>query len=141
MAARPRAMPAFAGTARRIAPVLPPRRIRIDADFPPPIPKRRRLAGMLDLVPVATVILDRPGLGILAGNAEAAGLLGCRPDRLAEVWRSALEGGPARCSAVASAAVTSRERPEVFDVRLERPTAPRNACWSAPAASSWRAGG
>src|SRR5689334_10160693 len=61
-----------------------------------PSPSAAGLAGMLDLVPVATVILDRPGLGVLAGNAEAAALLGCRPGRLAEVWGTALEGRAGR---------------------------------------------
>jgi two-component system CheB/CheR fusion protein len=76
---------------------------------------------MLDLVPVATLILDRPGLGILAGNAEAAGLLGCRTERLPEVWDAALEGRAGQELRRRLAAVTSRERPEVFDARLERP--------------------
>jgi PAS domain S-box-containing protein len=76
---------------------------------------------MLDLVPVATVILDRPGLGMLAGNAEAAGLLGCRPDRLPEVWDTALEGHAGQELRHRLAAVASRERPEVFDARLEMP--------------------
>ncbi|MFZ4409276.1 MAG: sensor histidine kinase [Paracraurococcus sp.] len=76
---------------------------------------------MLDLVPVSTVILDRPGLGVLAGNAEVAGLLGCRLDRLSEAWEAALEGpaGPALRRRLA--AVTSRDKPEVFDARLELP--------------------
>ncbi|WP_431270427.1 PAS domain-containing protein [Dankookia sp. P2] len=73
---------------------------------------------MLDLIPVATVILDRPGLGVLAGNAEAAGLLGCRPERLPDVWEAALEGRAGQELCRRLAAVTSRERPEVFDARL-----------------------
>ncbi|MFC7474443.1 sensor histidine kinase [Dankookia sp. GCM10030260] len=81
---------------------------------------------MLDLVPVATVILDRPGLGVLAGNAEAAGLLGCRPDRLSEAWEAALEGHAGTALRQRLAAVTSRDRPEVFDAQLDLPDrAPR----------------
>ena len=81
---------------------------------------------MLDLVPVASVLLDRPGLGILAGNAEAAGLLGCRPNRLPEIWHAALDGLAGQALRRRLAAVTSRDRPEVFDARLEMPDrAPR----------------
>jgi two-component system CheB/CheR fusion protein len=81
---------------------------------------------MLDLVPVATMILDRPGLGVLAGNADAAALLGCRPDRLPETWDAALDGptGPALRERLV--AVASRTRPEVFDAQLDLPDrAPR----------------
>lgn len=84
-------------------------------------PSAAGLAGMLDLVPVATVILDRPRLGVLAGNAEAAGLLGCRRDQLPEIWDVALEGRAGQELRRRLASVTSRDRPELFDARLEMP--------------------
>lgn len=76
---------------------------------------------MLDLVPVATVILDRPGLGVLAGNAEAAGLLGCRPERLPDAWEMALEGPAGPLLRRRLAAVTSPDKPEMFEARIELP--------------------
>lgn len=76
---------------------------------------------MLDLVPVATVILDRPGLRVLAGNAEAAGLLGCRQDQLPATWEAALDGRAGHELRRRLTLVTSRDRPEVFDAQLDMP--------------------
>ncbi|WP_165982143.1 sensor histidine kinase [Dankookia rubra] len=70
---------------------------------------------------MAAVILDRPALGVLAGNAEAAGLLGCRPERLPEAWGAALDGRAGQELRRRLAGVTSRDRPEVFDARLQLP--------------------
>ncbi|TCZ61257.1 sensor histidine kinase [Roseicella aquatilis] len=93
-----------------------------------PLPSTAALAAILDLLPVATLILDLAGLRVLGGNAEAAALIGCRPAALRGAWDALLEGTPAGAKLRERlAAVTSQEAPEVFDASLEPPDVPARA--------------
>jgi PAS domain S-box-containing protein len=91
-----------------------------------PLPdiERQGLASLraaLDLVPVATLLLDWPGLRAVAGNAEAARLLGSTRDRLPQVWEGTLAAGAGAALQARLGAVTARETPEIFDASLAPP--------------------
>ncbi len=79
------------------------------------------LARLLDAVPVATVLLEPEGLRLLAGNAEAAAMLGCSPECLSAAWHAALGGAEGEALRRRLAAVTAETTPEVFDAVLPHP--------------------
>ncbi|MCB4821833.1 sensor histidine kinase [Roseicella aerolata] len=84
-------------------------------------PSLGSLGAALDLVPVATLLLDWPGLRAIAGNDEAARLLGSARDRLPQVWEGTLAAAAGAALRSRLGAVTARETPEVFDACLAPP--------------------
>jgi PAS domain S-box-containing protein len=79
---------------------------------------------LLEAVPVAAILLDLPGLDLVAGNGEAAAILAATPEALAGPWQEALAPPHGLALRDRLAAVTSRTAPEVFDAVLTLPDRP-----------------
>ncbi|RAI58617.1 hypothetical protein DOO78_13075 [Roseicella frigidaeris] len=82
---------------------------------PSAVPSLTALADTLGLVPVPTLLLERPGLRLLLGNGEAAALLGCPPEHLAAAWAAVLGGAEGGALAQRLAGIAGDGRTEVFD--------------------------
>lgn len=84
-----------------------------------------RAAALLAVAPVAALFLDPATGEALAGNAEAAHLLGCHPGAVGETWAHALGDSAALRQRLAT--VEATERAELFDARLARRAGPPEA--------------
>jgi PAS domain S-box-containing protein len=86
---------------------------------PAPVGFAARARALLDAAPVAALFLDPATGEALAGNAEAALILGCTAEGVAEAWAHAL--GDEAALRQRLPLVEATEQAEVFDARLARP--------------------
>ena len=92
---------------------------------PAPAGFASRAAGLLEAAPVAALFLDPATGEALAGNAEAAQLLGCPSGHLPTAWAHVLGAvAPLRQRLLA---VEATDRAEFFDSHLARPAGPPEA--------------
>lgn len=92
------------------------------APHTPPAATSPGLLSWLAAVPVASLLLERESLGLVAGNAEAVALLEAAPEHSGAAWRSVLVATPGLRRYLAAA--TAGPAAATFEARLDRPGRP-----------------